>query len=69
MKIYPLRQFKHMQALDPVDVDYQKKTSLVKYYNELERTEQLFTNQIRDRTIKLMSRVSIVWKVLKQVSH
>lgn len=48
-----------MQALDPVDVDFQKHTALVKYKNDLQTAEQLFSNTIRDRTVKLMAGVSI----------
>uniref|UniRef100_A0A336M3T0 CSON009294 protein n=1 Tax=Culicoides sonorensis TaxID=179676 RepID=A0A336M3T0_CULSO len=53
-------KFKHMQALDPVDVDYQKQSALIRYQNELLSAEELFTNQIRDRTVKLMSGINVL---------
>lgn len=51
-----------MQALVPVDVDYQKHTALMKYKSDLETAEKLFTNQIRDRTVKLMTGVGLTFQ-------
>lgn len=49
--------FKYRQSLLPVDPDMQKKNLYEKYFEKLAKATELFTDEIRSRTLIILNHV------------